>query len=120
MKESEEQTELLKEILKWIKFSSIKEVRGVLMEVLDSEQKRLVYDLSDGKNGSIEIGKIAKTSDSTVRRNWESWARIGIVEPIRVQGGLRYKKLFELEDFGFVVPLVKDVSKEPEAKVDQA
>ena len=93
------------------------------MATLDTEQKRLVYHLSDGEHGSVEIGKSANTSDSTVRRCWESWARLGIVEPLRVRGGERYRKSFELEDFGFTIPQVKimknNTVKEIPEKVNQ-
>jgi len=106
-KNNEQIVELLREILKWVKFAGAREVRTVLMNILDSEQKRLIYHLSDGERGSTEISKLAKVSDRTVRRYWESWARMGIMEPIRVRGGLRYKKSFELEDFGFAIPSLK-------------
>jgi hypothetical protein len=116
---ADEQIALLRDILKWIKFTGMKEVRTVLMSILDTEQKRLVYHLSDGNDGSVEIAKTASVGDSTVRRYWESWARTGIVESISVRGGLRYRKLFELEDFGFSIPQNKVVAKGEETKVDQ-
>jgi len=103
-----EQTELLREILKWIRFSGIKEVRTVLMNILNTEQKRLIYHLSDGERGSIDIGKQTGVSHTTVTLHWKSWKRLGIVESVRVQGGLRYRKLFELEDFGFSIPPVRN------------
>lgn len=102
-----EQVQLLREILKWIKFSGIREVRTVLMNILDTEEKRLIYHLSDGGNGSVEIGRRARVSHVTVTRYWQSWARLGIVEPLRVRGGLRYRKSFELEDFGFSIPATR-------------
>jgi hypothetical protein len=117
-KEIQRITKLLQEILKWIKFAGAREVRTVLINILDTEQKRLIYHLSDGEHGSVEIGKVANVSDSTVRRCWESWSRLGIVEPSAVRGGLRYKKSFELEDFGFTIPQPKMVAHEPLEKVD--
>jgi Fic family protein len=108
--------ELLEEILKWTKFAGAREVRTVLMNILDTEQKRLIYHLSNGEHGSVEIGKVVNVSDSTIRRYWESWVRLGIVEPLSVRGGVRYKKSFQLEDFGFTVPQIKtdvDVKNEP-------
>jgi Fic family protein len=101
---NEKMVEILTEILKWIKFSGAKEVRGTLISTLDSDQKILIYDLSDGFRGSVEIAKIAKSSDTTIRRYWASWARRGIVESIKVRGGDRYKKSFELEDFDIAIP----------------
>lgn len=105
--EKDEHIKLLREILKWIRFSSIREVRSVLMNILDTEEKRLIYHLSDGGNGSVEISKRVGVSHVTVTRHWRSWNRLGIVEPIRVRGGLRYKRLFELEDFGFSIPAAR-------------
>jgi len=114
--QTSEQTELLREILKWIKFAGAKEVKSVLLATLDTEQKRLVYHLSDGDHGSLEIAKAAGTSDTTVRRHWASWARQGIVGPLKVRGGERYKKSFELEDFGIEVPQPKTVLEPNEPK----
>lgn len=101
---SAEQTRILREILKWIKFTAAKEVKDVLGAALDNDQKKLIYHLSNGDSGSVEIAKVTGTSDRTVRRCWDSWARLGIVEAIKVRGGDRYKKAFELEDFGIDVP----------------
>jgi len=104
--------EVLREILKWTKFAGTREVRNILLAALDTEQKRLIYHLSDGDRGSVEIAKAANVGDSTVRRYWESWARQGIVESMKVRGGERYKKSFELEDFGFIIPTVTAEKKE--------
>lgn len=107
---------IMREILKWTKFAGAKEVRTVLVAALDTEQKRLVYYLSDGKNGTADIGKASNVSGETVRQYWLSWARQGIVEPLKVQGGQRYKKSFDLEDFNIPVPQSK--SSKEEAKED--
>jgi len=111
-----EQTEILREILKWIRFAGAKDVKNVLLATLDTEQKRLIYHLSDGDRGSLEIAKVAGTSDTTVRRYWASWARQGIVESLKVRGGERYKKSFELEDFGMEVQQPKTGEQPSEAK----
>jgi len=102
-----ETASILREILKWTKFAGSKEVKDVLKDALDTDQKLLVYHLSDGNKGSVEIGNKAGVSHSTVFNYWTSWARRGIVEPVKVRGGERFKKVFELEDFGFVVPEIK-------------
>lgn len=104
---NEEMLATLKEMLKWVKFTGAKEVRNVLMNVLDTEQKRMIYHLSDGEHGTIEIGKLAKVSDGTVRLYWKTWSRLGIMEPMAVKGGTRYKKSFDIEDFGLNVPQIK-------------
>jgi Fic family protein len=112
MSDIKELINISREILKWTKFSSIGKVREILSSILDTDQKRLIYHLSDGENGSVEIANIVQVSDSTVRRYWNSWFRIGVVEPLSVRGGTRYKKSFDLEDFGFIIPEVKFESEE--------
>ncbi len=102
--------ELLSELLRWTKFAGAKEVRGVLTTTLDTDQKKLIYHLSDGANGSVEIAKAAKTSDRTVRRYWETWSKQGIVDAMKVRGGDRYKKSFELDEFGIRVPATSEQS----------
>jgi len=104
--QTNEQTAILREILKWIKFTGQKEVKAVLLDALNTEQKRLIYHLSEGSRSSSEIGKSAGVSDVTVRRMWAQWARQGIVESRKVQGGDRYKKSFDLEDFGIEIPKI--------------
>lgn len=102
--QNDEQIAILKEILKWTRFTAAKEVKTVLLEALDTKQKCLIYHLSDGNHSSAEIGKSAGVSDMTVRRLWATWARMGVVESIKVRGGDRYKKSFDLEDFGIEIP----------------
>lgn len=104
--QTDEQTAILKEILKWIRFTAAKEVKTVLLDAMNTEQKSLIYHLSDGSRSSAEIGKTAGVSDMTVRRLWATWARLGIVESIKVRGGDRYKKSFNLEDFGIEAPKI--------------
>ena|SRR2546429_3309690 len=107
MSQDNEQIVLLREILKWLRFTGTKEVKTVLTSALDGEQKKLVYHLSDGNKGSMEIGQQSGVSDFTVRNYWKQWSKLGIVESIRVGRGDRYKKAFDLEDFGMEIPQSK-------------
>lgn len=108
-----EQTQLLREILKWIKFAGMKEVKSVLVTTLDTESKRLVYHLSDGTRGTVEIAKLAGIgSHSTVADMWEVWSKLGIGENIPVKGGQRFKRTFDLEDFGIEIPKTKETKTE--------
>jgi hypothetical protein len=111
--EKSEQTILLREILKWIKFAGMKEVKNTLVSVLDTEQKRLVYHLSDGTRGIVEIAKLAGIgSTSTVFDMWQTWLKLSLGESIPVKGGSRFKRTFDLEDFGIEMPKIKEIKKE--------
>ena len=112
MSQENEQTKLLREILKWIKFAGMREVKSALVSALDSEQKRLVYHLSDGSRGTVEIAKLAGIgSNRTVADMWEVWLKLGLGESIPVKGGTRFKRSFDLEDFGIEAPRVKEPEK---------
>ena len=104
MSQANEQTVLLREILKWLRFSGMKEVKSALTSALDSDQKKLIYHLSDGNKGSPDIGQQSGVSDFTVRNYWKQWSKLGIVEAIKVGRGDRFKKTFDLEDFGMDIP----------------
>jgi transposase len=112
MSEENEQIALLREIAKWLRFAGMKEVKSVLAFALDTNQKRLVYHLSDGNNGSVEIARQSGVSDFTVRNYWKQWSKLGIVEAIKVRRGDRYKKAFDLEDFGMDIPQARTVTQE--------
>jgi len=104
-----EQTQLLKEILKWIKFAGMKQVKDTLVDALDNDQKKIIYQLSDGNKGIVEVGKSAGISGTaTVFRYWKSWTKLGLGDYVAVQGGERFKRAFDLEELGIDVPELKD------------
>lgn len=94
----------LKELLKWTRFAGMKEVKSVLQTALDSEVKKTIYHLSDGNRSSAEISATVRLSDQTIRNYWKSWSKLGIVEALKMRGGERYKKAFDIEDFGIEIP----------------
>ncbi len=99
---------LLKELVKWTKFQAWGKVKDVLISILDDNEKKKIYHLSNGKNSSRSIAENVAVSYSTIQNYWNNWANFNIVEPISVRGGgLRYKKMFNLEDFGINVPKIK-------------
>lgn len=105
-----EQTEILREILKWIRFVGMKEVKGVLNSVVDTDQKRIVYHYSDGTRGTVEVAKLAGIgSNATIARLWKSWQKLSLGDNIPVKGGERFKRSFDLEDFGIEVSPLREV-----------
>jgi hypothetical protein len=112
-----EQTKLLREILKWIKFAGMKEVKNTLVSTLDNEQKRLAYHMSDGTHGTVEIARTAGIgSTSTIADMWTLWLKLGLGESIPVRGGSRFKRTFDLEDFGIEVPKFTPSKKKEKQK----
>jgi hypothetical protein len=115
-----EQTQLLREILKWIRFAGMKGVKEQLDSALETDQKKTVYQLSDGSKGIIEIGKVAGIpGTSTIFRYWKSWSKLGLGDYIAVKGGDRFKRFFDLEDLGIEVPEIKTKGTPDEYKEEQ-
>lgn len=97
--------ELLEEILKWVKFDGMRNVKSVLLDALQNDpQKIRAYHFSDGW-GSREVANLAGLkSHTTIIDWWARWAPLGIVEPIKVRGGERYRRIFSLEALGIEIP----------------
>ena len=98
--------DLLKEILKWTRFQGMISVKGVLLDTLKKDEEKVAYESSEGR-GSKEVAKLAGISHQTVVNYWKKWATLGIVEPLKVRGGLRYRRSFSLSDFDIEVPKMK-------------
>ena len=102
-KQFNETISLLKELVKWTKFQAWDKVKAVLLSVLDDDEKKKIYHLSNGENSSRNIANEVTTAHTTIVKYWNEWANSNIVEPIKVQRGVRYKKMFNLEDFGIII-----------------
>ncbi len=119
MSDDNEQTKVLKEILKWIKVSGIKDVKPVLEEEFKENVKKQIYQLSDGTKGTQEIAKIVNdVTYTTVFRYWKSWEKLGLGEYITIPGGKRFQRSFDLEDFGLKVLEIKTNSKQSQSEVE--
>jgi len=112
----DDEISLLKEILKWIKFAGMKEVKNTLINVLDSDEKKISYHQSDGTRGMSEVAKLAGLkSKQPVEDMWDAWLKISLGENVPVKGGNRFKRSFDLEEFGIKVPKPKAVEVKEEA-----
>ena len=105
-KQFNEMISLLKELVKWTKFQAWGKVKDVLISVLNDDEKKKIYHLSNGELSSRNIADKVSTSRSTIIKYWNDWAKLNIVDPISVQRGNRYKKMFNLEDFGITIPKI--------------
>ncbi len=104
MSQADEQTAILREILKWVRLAGIKELKETLANTLDSDDLKRLYHLSDGTKGTIELGKLVGVSPSKVSNTWQTWLRQGLGDAVSVKGGNRFRRTFDIEDFGLKVP----------------
>ena len=113
---NDEQTEILREILKLTKVTSFKQVKDVLNSILDTDTKKMVYQLSDGKIGSTEVIKKGKSSAEFVSKYWNQWPKLGLGESVSAKGGKRFKRSFDLENFDLLPKQMKKQKKSKEKK----
>ena len=109
--------EVNKEILKWVKFSILGKVKEDLESILDNDNKKIAYDMSDGEKSSRIIARTVSLTHGTISKWWQLWYKIGIAEPIAVQRGFRARKVFDLDEFGISVPefkIPKNIEEEKE------
>lgn len=98
-----EQTQILKEILKWIKFAGMNQVKTILTDELKTDADKVAYQKSDGTCGTVELAKLSGVSNKTIDNMWDKWLKMGLGESIPVKGGQRFKRSFDLEEFGIRV-----------------
>lgn len=106
MSDQERVIKLLEELVKWTKVTSFPKIKGLLLSILDSPEKMVAYQASDGEKTSREVAKIANVTQVTIIKWWKAWIKAGIAEPISVQRGERAKRFFSLDDFGIEVPTI--------------
>ncbi len=122
-----DEVKLLREILKWTKFAGMNQVQSVLENTLNTPEKRLAYQLSDGTKGLIEVGKLSRVGSSfKVAELWKEWRSKGLGESLSVKGGERFTRTFDLEDFGIEfpgvqqsTPIQQSTASAPAAEADQ-
>jgi hypothetical protein len=93
----------LQEILKWTRFANISKLKETLETELDTDEKRLAYESSDGTRGIEEVATLSGTPRDTVYSWWQKWFRLGIVVESETRKG-RMAKMTSLDDLGIKVP----------------
>jgi transposase len=92
----------------------------VLTFELDSDEKKLAFENTDGMKGIKEIAQACGAPQDTVYGWWKKWSRLGILEPSESREG-RLVKICSLEDLGIKIPkLVHPKEKTIPAQVSAA
>ena len=78
-------------------------IESAFREALDTQDKVLAFQLSDGRSIEEVLTKV-KMSSKTLPKLWKEWHGKGFGKRVSVQGGKRFVRMFSLEDFGFEIP----------------
>ena len=90
-------TEILKELLNWTKVGFYSQVKKMLFEVLDSENKRLAYQIADGTQGRDAIKTAAGMGSDSVTELFRQCVSLGLME---ITHDNKRRHLFDLSNFG--------------------
>ena len=107
--------ELLEELVRWTRVTSIPSVKKLLTEILQSPEEKIAYQISNGKT-SREVAKQANASQSTVVKWWKKWIKAGIAKPVSAKRAQRAIRIFSLDDFAIAVPKIRKAAKETKKK----
>ena len=114
LSKEDQMIQLLEELVRWTKVTSIPQVKKLLEEILQSPEEKTAFQASDGSRTQGEIAKIAGVSQMTVSNYGKKWVKNGIAKPVSAMGGQRAMRLFSLEDFGIEVPEASLKPREPD------
>ena len=107
---------MLKEIARWTRFRSIPSLLETLLRELNTPEKKLAYEMTDGDHSRRDIAAELSISDDIVRGWWDKWYALALVEPSETRKG-RPQKITSLDELGIEVPKrkVKSASAPVEA-----
>jgi len=95
---------LLEEILIWMKYD-YHATKEKMLEILDTDDKKIVYELSDGERSRRDLTKYVSVSGKTISNWWNDWFDSGLVVQTEKYEGGRYKRLCSLTKMGIRIPM---------------
>lgn len=104
--EDNEQARLLRKLVTYTKLANYESIRSRMIKILNSDDKKRVFEATDGKNSTRDIQSATGVTKDTVSDWWNEWQKEGIVEESKKTRGRRCKVL-SLSDFGIKVPAGK-------------
>jgi hypothetical protein len=104
----------LREILKWTRFSNISRLKGTLEKELDTDEKKLAFENSDGTRILNDVAAASGAPRDTVYGWWQKWFRLGLVVESETRKG-RLAKIVSLDDVGIKIPKKAKSTLAPEA-----
>lgn len=109
-------SELLEEMVKWLRFMGRQEARDVVLEALSFEDEekeravRITYQLTNGHNSTKDIEQYIPFSYRWVSSRHQEWATLGIVEKERAQAP--YEHILSLDELGIDYPEIPEPEQE--------
>jgi len=100
--EGDDYIRLLRKLIIYTKLANYEDIKNRLMTILNSDDKKRVFEATDGNNSTREIESITGVSKDTISNWWDEWEKEGIAEESKEVRGRRCK-IVSLCDFGIEV-----------------
>ncbi len=97
----------LLEIRRLFKLNSLRGISELINSVLDTTDKRVVYELMDGKLSVRDIAEISKINKSTISEWGQYWETIGMVYAEDIKLKRKRCKVFSLSELGLSTEVKK-------------
>ena len=97
---------LLHKLVIYTKLANYGDIRNRLITILDSEDKKRVFEATDGNNSTRQIESMTGVNKDTVSNWWDEWEKEGIVEESQEVRGRRCR-IVSLGEFGIEVAACK-------------
>lgn len=94
---------LLQKLVTYTKLANYGDIRSRLMAVLDSDEKKRVFEATNGDNSIRDIASDTNVNIASISEWWNEWQREGIVEESKEVRGRR-RKIVSLSEFGVEIP----------------
>ena len=96
MTTTDDDTSVLKELLVWTRIGFYATVKTTLADILNTDKKKLAYQLADGIRSGDSIRVQLKMSPNDLSELFKQCTNIGLME--QLEGGKR-RRLFDLSNF---------------------
>jgi hypothetical protein len=88
----------------YVKLANYDNIKNRLMQILNSDDKKRVFDATDGKNSTRDIEAMTGVNKDVISGWWNQWQKEGIVEESQEVRGRR-RRVLSLADFGIDIPI---------------
>lgn len=92
----------LRDILSWIKLANKPTLKSILLQELDSDEKKKVYELTDGFRSQYDIESQTKVTRRMVGYYWQKWYSLGVLVTSDQRKG-RMQKIASLDEVGIAM-----------------
>ena len=96
----------LREVARWVRFQNVPRLRETLVKELNTPQKKVAFELTDGDHSRRGIADEIGADEGTIRSWWDKWFQLAIVAESEIRKG-RPQKIVSLGELGIEVPKLK-------------